>query len=383
LQKEPAMKKNSKKSEKSRKDETARKALQARSRKIKLTVGIDLGDEWSQCCCLDESGEVVEEFRVKTTREALRARFKELKPMVIALEVGTHSRWVSQLLQEWGHEVIVANARELRAITGSDRKSDRVDAEKLARYARVDRRILRPIRHRGTAAQEDLLVIRGRAVLVKTRTQLVNAVRGMVKSFGYRLPGCKAERFARLKEKVPAALQPALNPLMETLEQVQQQIERYDEQIEKLATEKYPESKLLRQPWGVGLITSVSYVLTLEDKNRFEKSRDVGCYLGLRPRRSQSSQRDPELRITKGGDSYVRSLLVECGQRILSEKGPDSALKRFGQRLAARGKKNAYKRAVVAIARKLAILLHKLWVTGEVYEPFPGGADGKTVSAAA
>ena len=267
------MKKNSK-------DETRRKALQAKSQKVKLTMGIDLGDEWSQCCCLGEIGEVIEEFRVKTTREALSARFKELKPMVIALEVGTHSRWVSQLLQEFGHEVIVANSRELRAITGSDRKSDRVDAEKLARYARVDRRILRPIRHRGEGAQVDLLVLRARAVLVKTRTQLVNAVRGMVKSFGYRLPACKAERFAGLKEKVPAALQQALNPLMEALEQVQQQIDSYEEQIEKLATEKYAESELLRQPWGVGPITSVSYLLTIEDKNRFEKSRDVGCYLG-------------------------------------------------------------------------------------------------------
>jgi len=370
------MKKNSK-------DETRRKALQAKSRKMKLTVGIDLGDEWSQCCCLGECGEVIEEFRVKTTREALRARFGDLKPMVIALEVGTHSRWVSELLQEFGHEAIVANARELRAITGSDRKSDRVDAEKLARYARVDRRILRPIRHRGKEAQADLLVIRGRAILVKTRTQLVNAVRGMVKSFGYRLPGCSAEHFGRLKEKIPAGLQEALNPLMEALEQVQQQIDSYNQQIEKLATEKYPESELLRQPWGVGAITSVSYLLTIEDKNRFEKSRDVGCYLGLRPRRSQSSQRDPELGITKAGDGFLRSLLVECAHRILSEKAPDSALKRFGERLQARGKKNAHKRAVVAVARKLAILLHKLWVTGEVYEPFPGGADPRRAQAAA
>jgi transposase len=370
------MKKNSK-------DESRRKALQAKSRKMKLTIGMDLGDEWSQCCCLGEEGEIVEEFRVKTTREAMKTRFEELKPMVIALEVGTHSRWVSQMLTEFGHELIVANSRELRAITGSDRKSDRVDAEKLARYARVDRRILRPIRHRGEEAQVDLLAIRGRAVLVKTRTQLVNAVRGMVKSFGYRLPSCKAERFARLQEKIPVSLQPTLKPLMEAVQQVQQQIDAYEQQVEKLATEKYPETALLRQPWGVGAITSVSYMLTIEDKNRFEKSRDVGPYLGLRPRRSQSSERDPELRITKAGDCFLRSLLVECAQRIVSEKAPDSALKQFGLRLAARGKRNAYKRAVVAVARKLSILLHKLWVTGEVYEPFPGRANQKTAELAA
>ena len=211
----------------------------------------------------------------------------------------------------------------------------------------------------------------------------MNAVRGMVKSFGYRLPSGSAERFGRLKEKIPAGLKQTLNPLMEALEQVQQQIDSYEQQIEKLATEKYPETELLRQPWGVGTITSLSYLLTIEDKHRFEKSRDVGCYLGLRPRRSQSSERDPELRITKAGDCFLRSLLVECAQRILSNKAPDTALKRFGERLAARGKKNAYKRAVVAVARKLAILLHKLWVTGEVYEPFPGGSGQKTVQAAA
>src|SRR5205809_7859953 len=145
----------------------------------KLTVGIDLGDEWSQCCFLDDQGEIVEQCRVKTTREAVKGRFG-----VDGHRGGGHSRWVSQLLSELGHEVIVANARELRAITGSDRKSDRVDAEKLARYARVDRKILRPLKHRGEQAQVDLLVLRGRAVLVKTRTQIVNSVRGMVKSFG-------------------------------------------------------------------------------------------------------------------------------------------------------------------------------------------------------
>jgi transposase len=290
---------------------------------------------------------------------------------VIAIEVGTHSRWVSQLLSELGHEVIVANARELRAITGSDRKSDKVDAEKLARYARVDRTILRPIKHRGEEAQVDLAVIRARAVLVKTRTQMVNAVRGMVKSFGYRMPKCSAETFARLMNLVPASLKESLSPMMEALKEVQKKIEEYDDRVEKLAKEKYPETTVLQQIWGVGEITSVSYVLTIEDKGRFERSRDVGPYLGLRPRRSQSSESDPELRITKAGDCFLRSLLVECAQRILSKKGPDTALKQFGLRIEARGKKKAKKRAIVAVARKLAVLLHKLWVTGEVYEPFP------------
>ena len=367
------MKKNSKNS----KENARRKALQARSRQTRLTVGIDLEDEWSQCCFLDDKGEIVEECRVKTTREAVKARFGELKQALIAIEVGAHSRWVSQLLSELGHEVIVANARELRAITGSDRKSDRVDAEKLARYARVDPKILRPLRHRGEQAQVDLLVLRGRAVLVKTRTQIVNSVRGMVKSFGYRMPTCSTEKFAQLKGLVPLLIKESLAPMMEALEQVQKKIEEYDERVKKLATEKYPETKVLRQVWGVGEITTVSFVLTIEDKERFGKSRDVGPYLGLRPRRSQSSESDPELRITKAGDCFLRSLLVECAQKILSEKAPDTALKQFGKRIEARGKKKAKKRAIVAVARKLAVWLHKLWVTGEVYEPFPGATERK------
>jgi transposase len=230
------MKKNSKNS----KEIARQKAFQARSGETKLTVGIDLGDEWSDCCLLDEEGEIVEQCRVKTTREAMKARFGELKQALIAIEVGTHSRWVSQTLSEMGHEVIVANARELRAITGSDRKSDKVDAEKLARYARVDRKILRPLRHRGEEAQVDLLVLRGRAVLVKTRTQIVNSVRGMVKSFGYRMPKCSTEKFAQLTNLVPALLKESLKPMMEALEQVQKKIEDYDERVKKLATEKYP-----------------------------------------------------------------------------------------------------------------------------------------------
>lgn len=214
-------------------------------------------------------------------------------------------------------------------------------------------------------------------MLVKTRTQIVNSVRGMVKSFGYRMPKCSTETFAQMKNLAPALIRESLAPMMEALEQVQKKIEEYDERVKKLATEKYPETNVLRQIWGVGEITSVSFVLTIEDKERFGKSREVGPYLGLRPRRSQSSESDPELRITKAGDCFLRSLLVECAQKILSKKAPDTALKQFGQRIEARGKKKAKKRAIVAVARKLAVLLHKLWVTGEVYEPFPGAREQK------
>jgi transposase len=288
----------------------------------------------------------------------------------IALEVGTHSPWVSRLLSGLGHEVIVANPRQLPLITASSRKDDRLDAQALARLARVDPKLLQPIRHRTEKAQQDLMAIRVRAVLVDARTALVNAARGLAKSMGQRLPACAAERMSLDKlEELPEQLRDRLKPLAEEAASLTAQIKTLDEQIEQIARKDYPETELLMQIKGVGTLIALTFVLTVDDAERFEHSRDVGCYLGLRPKRSQSGDSDPQLRITKEGDTYLRKLLVQGAHYILSRLGPDTDLKRWGLKLAARGGKNAKKRACVAVARKLSILLHHLWVTGEVYEP--------------
>jgi transposase len=337
-----------------------------------LTIGIDLGDRWGHYCVLDVEGEIVEEGRLRMTRSAFTAHFTGPRAR-IAIETGAHSTWVNQHLSELGHEVIVANARELRAISGSNSKHDAADAEKLARYARVDPRILRPIQHRNLETQADLVIIRARAAGVRARTQLVNAARGMVKAFGFRLPSCSTRSFARKEwTDLPANLNEALRPLFHAIEALSQQIKEYERRIALLAHDRYPETARLQQINGVGSLTALTFVLTLSDKHRFAKSRDVGCYLGLRPRRYQSGAHDPELGITKAGDSYLRSLLVECSQRLLGHFGRDSVLRRWGLKLAQRGGKNARKHAIVAVARKLAILLHRLWVSGEVYQPFYG-----------
>jgi transposase len=335
-----------------------------------MTIGVDLGDKWSRLCVLDENGEVCEEGRIATTAHAMRKRFSTEAPCRVVIEVGTHSPWVQHLLQGLGHDVITAHTQSVRLIYGGTSKDDRLDAERLARLARVDPKLLHPIQHRRGAAQADLAVIRGRHVLVGCRTKLVNHVRGIVKSMGARLPRCSSESFPRRAlEELPKELKSVLLPVLETIAAVTRKIRHYDRRIESLASEQYPETEVLRQVPGIGPVTALSFVLTLEDPRRFRSSRSVGAYLGLRPRRSQSGDTDPELRITKAGDHDLRRLLVGAAQYILGPFGPDTDLRRWGLALAARGRKNAKKRAVVAVARKLAVLLHRLWVTAEVYEP--------------
>ena len=335
-----------------------------------LTIGIDLGDRKSHICVLDAAGEIVEESRIATTPKTLRARFEGLARTRIAFEVGTHSAWVSELLGELGHDVIVANARKLRMIFQSDSKNDRLDAEQLARVARMDTKLLYPIKHRNRCARADLSVMRSRNVLVETRTRVVNHIHGVLKSFGHRVKKYAAPGFHRqVADQIPDELKPALQPLLEMLASIAERVSSYDREIVRLSTKTYPETALLSQVDRVGPITALRYVLTIEDPKRIEKSRNVGAYLGLRPKQRQSGQRDPELRITKAGDRELRRLLVQCSQQILGPFGKDSDLRRWGLELASRGRATAKKKAVIAVARKLAVLLHRLWLTGEVYEP--------------
>src|SRR5215212_11997058 len=335
------------------------------------TAGSDLGDKYSYLCLIDtQSGEVIEEGRLRTSPEAFRRRFCSERPMRIAIEAGTHSPWASRVLEELGHEVLVANSRKTRLIYANKRKTDEVDAENLARLARLDPKLLYPVAHRGEDSQAHMAIIRSRQALVDCRTQLVNHVRGAVKSFGARLPKCPARSFnKRAPEHIPEALLPALGPILEQIGSLTESIRQYDRKVETACEELYPETELLRQVEGIGPLTALTFVLTLEDPYRFQKSRSVGAYLGLVPARDQSGDRDPQRRISKEGDELLRKLLVSCAHYILGPFGSDSDLRRHGQKIASRGAKNAKKRAVVAVARKLAVVLHSLWVIGEIYEP--------------
>jgi transposase len=351
-------------------------------KQARLTIGLDLGDRTSYYCILDEAGNVIWERNLPTTSNGIRQAFGRIPRCRIALETGTHSPWVSRQLSELGHEVIVAHARNVRLIGESSRKDDQVDARTLAQLARIDPGLLGPVRHRSAQAQIHLTVIRARAVLVSTRTALVNAARGLTKSYGERLNKCGTEQMNRDSSKgLSQELREALDPLLREIESLNERIAEYNGRIEQIAKEVHPEVARLKQVKGVGTLIALTYVLTLDDPQRFRRSRDAGCFLGLRPGRRNSGKSEPQLHISKEGDRYLRTLMVQGAHYVLGPFGQDSDLRRWGLKLAERGGKNAKKRAVVAVARKLAVLLHKLWVSGEVYEPLRN--NHKVVSAVA
>lgn len=342
----------------------------AESAVAKITIGIDLGDRRSRVCMLGGQAKPVWEGWVATTQEGLGAWLGRQAPARVVMEAGTHSPWVSRLAEARGHEVIVANPSELHGPKRRKRRNDQLDAEKLARLGRADAALLYPIRHRGEQAQVDLALIQSRDALVRVRTQLIGHVRGSVKAVGYRLPGCDARAFGRrMAGELPEVLQAALEPVVREIAALTESIERYDRAVEQQAEEKYPETVRLREVKGVGALTALAYVLVLEDPRRFRRAREVGSYVGLVPRLDESGESQPQLRITKAGSELLRRYLVQAAHFILGPFGPDTDLRRWGLALAARGGRNAKKRAIIAVARKLSVLLLRLWVTGASYEP--------------
>lgn len=341
------------------------------------TIGMDIGDKYTHIHVIEADGEVSEETRIVTTKKAMDRYFSRAPESRVAMEVGTHSRWLSTLIADFGHQVLVANARKLRAIYENDSKDDRGDAQLLAEIARVQPSLLRPIQHRGDKAQRALMSVKARDTLVAMRTKAINTVRGSVKSQGKRLPKCSAGSFASHLEELPEECRETLEPLMVTIGELTDKIRTYDRQIDALCQTQFPETKLLQQVGGVGPVTALAFVATVDDPNRFPRTRKVGSWLGLRPKMDQSGRIDKQLRITKAGDKLLRRLLVGSSQYILGPFGPDTDLRRWGLRLCAQGGKNAKKRAVVAVARKLAVLLLTLWKTGADYEPLrqPNGPD--------
>jgi transposase len=343
------------------------------SEQPRFTAGLDLGDKYSYLLCLldQHSGQMIEEGRLRTTPEALKRRLASEQPLRIAIEAGTHSPWVSRMLEECAHEVLVANARKLRLIYANKRKTDEVDAENLARLARVDPKLLYPLSSTGAKRAR---LSHGHPPLARGAGEQPHAA-GQSRSrssqvLRARLPKCPATSFHnKAPEHIPEALLPALGPILETIGSLTERIREYDRRLETISRETYPETELLRQVEGVGLLTALTFVLTVEDPYRFERSRSVGAYLGLVPASDRSGDRDPQKRISKEGDEMLRKLLVSGAHYILGPFGSDSDLRRHGEKIASRGAKNSKKRAVVAVARKLAVLLHSLWMSGEVYEP--------------
>jgi transposase len=346
-----------------------KKNSKAATRQPAETIGVDLGDKLSHYAILNEEGEVIEEASFRNNAESIAKHFAKQPHARVAMEVGTQSAWIAREFKKLGHEVIVANSGELKWITSSDTKNDRNDAVKLARLARADRNLLAPVEHRTAEQQADLAVIRARDALVRTRTLLVNTARSLAKGFGLRLPSSITHTFgARALADLAAHLHLAMKGLLEHIDQLSLKIRDYDQHVREVAA-KYPVAGQLAHVPSVGTLTAVTYVLTLGSKERFAHSRDAGSFLGLRPQQKQSGERDPQLGISKSGDPYLRKLLVQCAHQLLGHWGKDSELRQWGLSKGTTGA--GKKRAVIAVARKLAVLLHRLWRTGESFKPFP------------
>ena len=355
------------------------------SHDITATLGLDVSDRTTHFCLLDEdTGDVVDRGRVATSVEGLSGLLAPMRDTRVVLETGTHSPWTGWLVKQ--HETlepVVAQASRVKAIWAATRKSDDVDAEMLARLGRMDRRLLAPVVHRGLETQRHRALLVARQQLVRTRTALVTHCRSIVKTFGLRLPGCTAKAFHRTARKeVPAALGFVLLPLFDVIELVTEKIRGMDAEVARLCAETYPETARLTQVAGVGPLTALCFVVTLEDPGRFRSSRDVGAYVGLVPRRDQSGGVDKQLRITKTGDRMLRTLLVQCAHHVVW-RGPDSTLKRWARGRLSRGGSAMKKITVVAVARKLSVLLHRLWVDGTAWEPLRGAAAGEAPAGAA
>ena len=326
-------------------------------------VGIDLGDKKSRVCTLDERGEIVLQEWVVTTPEAFFKRFHGETKMDIAMEVGAHSRWSSDLLRRCGHHVVVADPRQLGLITNNNAKSDKRDARTLAQLLRADPRLLSPIQHRGEKLHMDLTVIRMRDNLIETRTRLVTSVRGVVKATGGRLPSGETSSFPQqVGDLIPEPLRPAVAPVLEVIDRLNEATYEYNCLLEHWAGTRYEDSSRWTQIKGVGTLTALMFLLTVGDKERFSRTRDIGPYLGLRPRLGQSGDNEPQLRITKAGDGLLRKTLVECAPYMVGPFGQDSDWRRWGLKMieAGNGSKRARQRAVVGVARRLAVLLMSL-----------------------
>ncbi len=334
-----------------------------------VTLGLDLGDKKHSCCVLDASGKVLKKEIITNDRAALKQLASQWPSALIVLEAGTHSPWISRFFKELGHRVLVANPRKVRAIYQAERKSDDRDAELLARIARVDEALLHPVEHGDEKQQRDMLAIKLRDALARARVGLINAVRFTLKSLGYTVANPASERFHKtVLEDLPEDCREVIRPMVEVLEKMTLQIKDMEREIVRLGKESYPQAEKLRQITGVGPITSLYFVLKVGDETRFGRTRDIGAYLGLTPRRDQSGNTDKQLGITKCGDTYLRCLLVNAAQYIMGPFGPPGALREYGEKL--RGTTGREKkRAVVAVARKLAVLMLSLWKSGADYEP--------------
>jgi len=347
-----------------------------KTRTSAYTIGLDLSDRKVAVCVIDANGDILEERSMPNERASYSLLARTYPESIAVLETGSHSPWVSRHLQAKGLKPIVANARKLRSIFDSDRKSDKADARMLAKLGRVDPTLLSPIKHRSEDAQRDLIRIKTRDALVRSRVNLMNSVRFLLKGLGVRVPSkVRADCFVRkTRAAIDGHYADLIEPLLEAIDRQSELIKKQEGLLKEMAAEKYPVTELLQSIPGVGPMTSLCFAVSIEDPHRFAKAREVGPFLGLTPRMDQSGASEKQLRITKAGNGDLRKLLVNCAQHVLGVFGKDCDLRESGLRLCERGAGIAKKKAVVATARKIAVTMLAVWKSGEAYEPFRNAA---------
>lgn len=336
-----------------------------------ITVGIDLGNKKHVITAIDAKGNVLQKATIENKVQEIKEFFSQFKEScLVVIEAGTPSILVGNLLKNMGHKVKVANPVKIKAIWGSTVKTDDRDSEMLARLANADMKLLSEVHLKEMKTQIHSSVLKARDKLVKSRASLVNFARSQFKITGLEVPKCTPENFTKkVKDFIPKDLKLPLQSILRTISFLTEEIKRYDKKISKLC-KKYKQTEILQQVDGVGPLTSLALCLAIGDETRFKKNRAIGAYFGLTPKCDQSGDSNKELKISKAGNRYIRSLLVNCAQHILGIFGKDSNLKRFGERIMNRGKgKKFKKKAVVAVSRKLSVLLLRLYKTGEEYIP--------------
>ena len=330
--------------------------------------GMDVHQKYSEVCILDENGKVMERARLRTSRRALERYFSAKGPMKVVLEAGGSSPWVSRLIEKCRHEAVVCSPRRVRLIAESTLKNDAIDAEVLARLVRIDPGFLGRVQHRSEEAQILRSKLTVRSSLVETRTKWINTVKGILRGLGYKVPSGISKTFHNRTRTVelPAELGATIEPLLRQLELLNDEICRCEKELKAIAS-KMPEVLHLQKVPGVGLIVSLYFVLTVDDPDRFQHSRDIAAFFGLRPTMRSSGDVATYGRITKQGDPEMRRLLIQAARGLMRTRSrcylQDWTVELQGRR----GKS----KAIVALARKMAILLHHLWVTGEVFEAYP------------
>jgi transposase len=333
-------------------------------------IGIDIGDKINTVCVLNNDGEIIQECEVENTGQEMHDFFIEYPNARVAIEACSHSLWLHDLLVRLGCQVFVGNPRKLRIISSSSRKNDKNDSRLLARLVRSDLDLLYPIVVRDILTQQDMVIIKTRTMLIKTRGDLVRHIRGIIKPFGLKLPkDVTTDNFHdKVKEHLSKELLPILKHTIKSIKDLSIQIKNLDKKIDSLINKKYPEAMLLQTIDGIGPITALTFILIMGDPKRFEKSRDVGAYFGLVPRQDQSCTIDKSLPITKEGDSCMRSLLVNCSHHILGRYGKDTQIRRHGLKVMGQDEnKIRKKKAVIAVARKLSVLMHSMLISGEPF----------------